>query len=164
MSEISSGVEEKDNKLRVRDAFKDDSGQGRIRIDAEVVKKLRLKNGDAIEISNPNSKLKTAALLFPSKPEDTGTGVIRLDPFLRRNIDTTLDDYVEIRKIKVALAEKVIFAGLTESVVISPKRLNSLLENRVVTKNDILSFYSYNKKYDFIVLDFLPKTDAVRIQ
>ncbi len=163
MSEISSGIEGKDNRLRVKDAFKDDSGQGRIRIDAEVVKKLKLKNGDAIEISNSISKLKTAALLFPSKPEDTGTGIIRLDPFLRRNIDTTLDDFVEIRKIKVALAEKVIFAGLTESVVISPKRLNSLLENRVVTKDDILSFYSYNKKYDFVVLDFQPKTDAVRI-
>ena len=163
MSEISSGIEGKNNRLRVKDAYKDDSGQGRIRIDSEVIKVLKLKNGDAIEISNPNSKLKTAALLFPSKPEDTGTGIIRLDPFLRRNIDATLDDYVEIRKIKVDLAEKVVFAGLTESVVISPKRLNSLLENRVVTKNDILSFYSYNKKYDFIVLDFLPKTDAVRI-
>ncbi len=163
MSEISSGVKGKDNRLRVKDAFKDDSGQGRIRIDAEVVKRLKLKNGDAIEISNPISKLKTAALLFPSKPEDTGTGIIRLDAFLRRNIDTTVDDSVEIRKIKVALAEKVVFAGLTESVVISPKRLNSLLENRVVTKNDILSFYSYNKKYDFVVLDFLPKTAAVRI-
>ncbi|MHA1239511.1 MAG: AAA family ATPase [Promethearchaeota archaeon] len=163
MSEISSGVEGKDTRLRVKDAFKDDSGLGRIRIDAEFVKKFKLKNGDAIEISNPISKLKTAALLFPSKPEDTGTGVIRLDAFLRRNIDTTVDDSVEIRKIKVALAEKVVFAGLTQSVVISPKRLNSLLENRVLTKNDILSFYSYNKKYDFIVLDFLPKTAAVRI-
>jgi len=112
MSEISSGVEGKNTRLRVKDAFKDDSGLGRIRIDAEFVKKFKLKNGDAIEISNPISKLKTAALLFPSKPEDTGTGVIRLDAFLRRNIDTTVDDSVEIRKIKVALAEKVVFAGL----------------------------------------------------
>ncbi len=163
MSEISSGVEGKDNRLRVKDAFKNDSGQGRIRIDAEVVKKLNLKNGDVLEIYNPISKLKTAALLFPSKREDNGAGIIRLDPFLRRNIDTTLDDYVEICKIKVALAEKVVFAGLTETIVISPKQLNSLLENRVLTKNDILSFYSYNKKYDFVVIDFLPKTAAVRI-
>ena len=164
MSEISSGIEGKDNKLRVKDAFKDDSGQGRIRIDAEVVKKLKLKNGDAIEISNPISKSTTAALLFPSKPEDNGTGIIRLDPFLRRNIDATIDDYVEVRKIKAALAEKVVFASLSESVIISPRQLNKLLENRVVTKNDILSFYAnYNKKYDMIVVDFQPRTDAVRI-
>jgi transitional endoplasmic reticulum ATPase len=102
-------------------------------------------------------------LLFPGKQEDSGTGIIRIDPFLRRNIDATIDDYVEIRKIKTALAEKVVFASLSESVVISPRQLNTLLENRVVTKDDILSFYSYNKKYDMIVIDFQPRIDAVRI-
>ncbi|MFX0047929.1 MAG: CDC48 family AAA ATPase [Candidatus Hermodarchaeota archaeon] len=163
MSGISSGVEGKDNKLRVKDAFKDDSGLGRVRIDPEVVKKLKFKTGDAIEIYHPISKAKTAALLFPGKLEDSGTGIIRIDPFLRRNIDANIDDYVEIRKIKTALAEKVIFASLTESIVFRPRQLNSLLENRVVTKDDILSFYSYNKKYDMIVIDFQPRIDAVRI-
>ncbi|MFX1448915.1 MAG: CDC48 family AAA ATPase [Promethearchaeota archaeon] len=163
MSGISSGVEGKDNKLRVKDAFKDDSGLGRVRIDPEVVKKLKFKTGDAIEIYHPISKAKTAALLFPGKQEDSGTGIIRIDPFLRRNIDANIDDYVEIRKIKTALAEKVIFASLTESIVFRPRQLNSLLENRVVTKDDILSFYSYNKKYDMIVIDFQPRIDAVRI-
>ncbi|NVM17679.1 MAG: CDC48 family AAA ATPase [Candidatus Lokiarchaeota archaeon] len=163
MSGISSGIEGKDSRLRVKDAFKDDSGLGRVRIDPEVVKKLKLKTGDAIEIFHPISKSKTAALLFPGKQEDSGTGFIRLDPFLRRNIDATIDDYVVIRKIKTALAEKVVFASLSESVVISPRQLNTLLENRVVTKDDILSFYSYNKKYDMIVVDFQPRIDAVRI-
>jgi len=163
MSEISSGIEGKDNKLRVKDAFKDDSGLGRVRIDPDVVKKLKFKTGDAIEIYHPISKSKTAALLFPGKQEDSGTGIIRIDPFLRRNIDATIDDYVEIRKIKTALAEKVVFASLTESIVFRPRQLNSLLENRVVTKDDILSFYSYNKKYDMIVIDFQPRIDAVRI-
>jgi transitional endoplasmic reticulum ATPase len=163
MSGISSGFEGKDNRLRVKDAFKEDSGKGRIRIDPEVVKKLQIKTGDAIEIFHPISKSKTAALLFPGKSEDSGTGIIRLDPFLRRNIDVTIDDYVEVRKIRAALAEKVIFASLSESVVVNPRQLNKLLENRVVTKNDILSFYALRKKYDMIVVDFQPRTDAVRI-
>jgi len=163
MSGISSGIEGKDNRLRVKDAFKEDSGKGRIRIDPEIVKKLQIKTGDAIEIFHPISKSKTAALLFPGKPEDSGTGIIRLDPFLRRNIDVTIDDYVEVRKIKAALAKKVVFASLSEPIVINPRQLNKLLENRVVTKNDILSFYALRKKYDMIVVDFQPKTDAVRI-
>jgi len=164
MSGISSGFEGKNNRLRVKDAFKEDSGKGRIRIDPEVVQLLKIKTGDAIEIFHPISKNKTAALLFPGKPEDSGTGIIRLDPFLRRNINVTIDDYVEVRKIKAALAEKVVFASLSESVVINPRQLNKLLENRVVTKNDILSFYALRKKYDMIVVDFQPRTDAVRIQ
>ena len=149
--------------LRVKDAFKEDSGKGRIRIDPEVVKKRKIKTGDAIEIFHPISKSKTAALLFPGKPEDSGSGTIRLDPFLRRNINVTIDDYVEVRKIKAALAEKVVFANLSESVVIGPRQLNILLENRIVTKNDILSFYALRKKYEMIVVDFEPRTDAVRI-
>ena len=164
MSGISSGIEGKNSRLRVKDAFKDDPGKGRIRIDPEVVKKLEFKTGDAIEISHPISKSKTAALLFPGKPEDSGTGTIRLGPFLRRNIDVTIDDYVEVRKIKAALAEKVVFASLSESFRINTKKLNTELENRVVTKDDILSFYAPgNKIYELIVVDFQPRTDAVRI-
>jgi len=164
MSGISSGIEGKDSRLRVKDAFKDDPGKGRVRIDPEVVKKLELKTGDAIEISHPISKFKTAALLFPGKLEDSGAGTIRLGPFLRRNIDVSIDDYVEVRKIKAALAEKVVFASLSESFRINTKKLNTELENRVVTKDDILSFYAPgNKIYELIVVDFQPRTDAVRI-
>ena len=111
MSGISSGIEGQDDKLRVKDAFKEDSGNGRIRIDPEVVKKLKFKTGDAIEIFHPISKSKTAALLFPGKPNDSGTGIIRIDAFLRRNINAKVDDYVEVRKIKAAIAEKIVFAS-----------------------------------------------------
>ncbi|NVM45210.1 MAG: CDC48 family AAA ATPase [Candidatus Lokiarchaeota archaeon] len=163
MTGISSGIEGKEIRLRVKDAFKDDPATGRVRIDPEVAKKLDLKTGDAIEISHPISKSKTAALLYPGKPEDSGTGTIRLDTSLRRNIDAAIDDFVEVRKIKVALAEMVVIASLTESVVFNPSQLNKKLENRVVTKNDILSFYSGTRRYDMIVVDFQPKTDAVRI-
>ncbi len=149
--------------LTVKDAFKEDSGKGRIRIDPEVVKKLKIETGDAIEIFHPISKSKTAALLFPGKSEDSGTDFIRLDPFLRRNIKATMDDRVKIRKIKAAIAEKLVFASLTKSVVFNPKQLNRELENRVVTIGDILSFYHYQKTYDVVVVDFQPKTDAVRI-
>ena len=163
MSGISSGIEGKEFRLRVKDAFKDDPATGRVRIDPEVARKLDLKTGDAIEISHPISKSKTAALLYPGKPEDSGTGTIRLDTSLRRNINAAIDDFVEVRKIKVALAEMVIIASLTESVVFNPSQLNTKLENRVVTKNDILSFYSGTRRYDMIVVDFQPKTEAVRI-
>ena len=99
MSEISSGVEGKDNRLRVKDAFKDDSGQGRIRIDAEVVKKLKLKNGDAIEISNPILKLKTAALLFPSKPEDTERHLAELcqSQYLQVYLEITMQQFLILK-------------------------------------------------------------------
>jgi transitional endoplasmic reticulum ATPase len=164
MSGLSTRSKDKNNILRVRDAFKEDSGAGRVRIDAEIAKSLKLQNGDAIEIVNPTTKSRTVGLLFPGKQEDESTGIIRLDQYLRRNINVAIDDIVEIRKIKAVAAEEVKLAGLKEAVIISPKYLANVLENRVITSGDILTFYNYNKRYDFVVVDFVPKSDAVQIQ
>lgn len=153
------------NKLRVKDAFKEDAGRGIVRIDPEVIKDLNLKTGDVIEISYNLGNKKTAALLYPGRPEDKSTNIIRLDPSLRRNLEVRIDDIVEIRKIEAALASKITFAGLEEAVILrNSQQLARKLENRVITKGDILSFYSFgNKRVDLVVVDYIPKADAVRI-
>ena len=45
---------ESNRKVRIKDSLKDDAGKGRVRIDPEVIKELKLKNGDVIEISHPS--------------------------------------------------------------------------------------------------------------
>ena len=164
MSGVSTPYKARTNRLRVKDAFKEDSGTGRIRIDAKVVKTLNLQNGDAIEIVNPTSKARTVGLLFPEKLEEDSSGYIRLDQYLRRNINVALDDIVEIRKIIAVPADELKLAGLKEAVYIRSKDLTSLLEGRVITNGDILTIWSYGKNYDFVVLDFTPKAEAVQIQ
>ncbi len=155
----------KGKKLRVKDASKDDAGRGLVRIDPDIIEELTLKTGDVIEIYHPSSEKKTAGLLYPGRIEDKGTNQIRLDASLRRNIGASLDDLVEIRKIEASLAEKVIFAGVEEAVILrNSQQLAKKLENRVITKEDILSFYSMGRRVDLIVVDFKPKADAVRIQ
>ncbi len=154
------------NKLKVKDAFKEDVGRGIVRIDPDIVEALQFKTGDVIEISHPINQKRTAALLYPGKNEDRGSETIRIGPSLRRNINASLDDVIEIRKIDAALARQITFAGLKETII--PKKsqdLARLLENRVVTKEDILSFYAppTNKRIDLIVIDYSPKADAVRI-
>ena len=163
-SGIGSGYEEKGNKLRVKDAFKEDAGRGIVRIDPDTEAKLNLRTGDVIEISHPTANKKTAALLYPGRREDKGTNIIRIDPSLRRNINTSLDDIVQIRKIDAALATKVTFAGIEETVIIrNSQQLARKLENRVITKGDILSFYAMGRRVDLIVVEYSPKAEAVRI-
>ncbi len=163
-SGIGSGYEEKGNKLRVKDAFKEDAGRGIIRIDPDIEAELNLRTGDVIEISHPTVNKKTAALLYPGRREDKGTNIIRIDPSLRRNINTSLDDIVQIRKIDAALATKVTFAGIEETVIIrNSQQLARKLENRVITKGDILSFYAMGRRVDLIVVEYSPKAEAVRI-
>jgi len=164
MSGITREYKGKDIKVRVKDAYKGDAGRGRIRIDPHLINELNLKTGDVIEISHPVVFKKTAALLYPGKLEDKGKNTIRIDSSLRRNIGAALDDIVGIRKIEASLAERITFAGLEESVIIRRSdQLVRMLENRVITKGDILSFNAMGRRIDFIVIDYSPKADAVRI-
>ena len=163
-SGIGSGYEERGNKLRVKDAFKEDAGRGIVRIDPEIEAKLNLRTGDVIEITHATVNKKTAALLYPGRREDKGTNIIRIDPSLRRNINASLDDIVQIRKIDAALATRVTFAGLEETVIIrNSQQLARKLENRVITKGDILSFYAMGRRVDLVVVEYNPKAEAVRI-
>jgi transitional endoplasmic reticulum ATPase len=151
-------------KVRVKDAYKGDAGRGRIRIDPDVINDLELRTGDVIEISHEAMNKKTAALLYPGKIEDKGTNIIRIDSSLRRNIGASLDDIVEIRKIEASLADRITFAGLEESIILrTPQQLTQILENRVVTRGDILSFNAMGRRIDFVVIDYSPRADAVRI-
>lgn len=151
-------------KVRVKDAFKQDAGRGIVRVDPELVNLQGWKTGDVIAIKHPKSLEKTAALLYPGRSEDKGTNVIRMDASLRRNLGASIDDIVMIRKVDAALADKVTFAGLEEAVILrNSQQLASKLENRIITKNDILSFYAYGRRVDLIVVNFSPKAPAVRI-
>jgi transitional endoplasmic reticulum ATPase len=164
MSGFTKEFKGKGKKLRVKDAGKDDAGRGIVRIDPDIIEELKLKTGDILEIIHPTSEKKTAALLYPGRIEDKGSNIIRLDASLRRNLGSSMDDLVEIRRIEASLADKVTFAGLEEAVILrNSQQLARKLENRVITKGDILSFYSMGRRVDLIVVDFNPRTDAVRI-
>ncbi len=164
MSGITREYKGDGKKVRIRDAYKGDAGRGRIRIDPLVIEEMNLKTGDVIEIIHSVANKKTAALLYPGKDEDKGSNSLRIDSSLRRNLNASLDDIVEIRKIDASLAERITFAGVEESVIIrDPNRLVRMLENRVITKGDILSFNAMGRRIDFIVVDYAPRADAVRI-
>ncbi len=164
MSGFTKEFEGKSNKLRVKDALKDDVARGIARIDPMVIKEFNLRTGDIVQIYHPTSEKKTAALLFPGRAEDKGNKIIRMDPSLRRNLGASIDDIVMIRKIDAGEAERVTFAGLEETVILrNSQQLAKKLENRVITKGDILSFYSMGRRVDLIVIDFFPKSEAVRI-
>ncbi len=163
-----SGMTQEDKgrgrKVRVKDAFKEDVGRGKIRIDPAVIKEMNLKTGDVIEIYHPTTQQSTAGLLWGGKSDDKGLNIIRIDASLRRNLGASIDDLVEVRQIEAVLAEKITFAGLKEAVVLkNSQQLAAKLENRIITKGDIISFYSMGRRIDFIVIAFSPHSPAVRI-
>ena len=151
-------------EVRVKDALKEDVGKGFIRIDADIVKEMGIHPGDVIEIIHPSSNKHTAALFWSDYKEDKGTKIIRIDSSIRRNINASIDDIVRISKIEASIAERVTFAGLEEAIILrNAQQLANILENRVITKGDILSFYAMGSRVNLVVIDYTPKSDAVRI-
>jgi transitional endoplasmic reticulum ATPase len=152
------------SELRVKDAFKEDAGKGIVRIDTSIMQELNLKAGDVIEIVHPHVNKRTVALVSPGKENDKDQHIIRIDPSIRRNLGSSIDDIIKIRKIEASIASTVVFTGVDDSLILrNTQQLARRLENRVVTKGDILSFYTYGKRIDLVVIDFTPKSEAVRI-
>ncbi len=124
--------------LRVQEALTRDVGRGIVRMSQDIADELRLGTGDIVEIEGPTKK--TYARVWRGIPDDFGRGIIRLDRMVRSNAGVGIDDKVTIRKAKdVKQAVKIIFAP-TEQVTIRgiESWLKSTLENRVVTRGDII--------------------------
>jgi len=95
--------------LKVSEAFQQDVGYGRARIDHQTRIDLDLSIGDVIEIEGAKT---TAASVWRAHPSDEGKRIIRIDNLTRKNAGTGLGDRVKIRRADVKEAREVILAPL----------------------------------------------------
>lgn len=148
-------------KLRVAEAKPSEVGRGIARLDSEVIESLRLITGDVVKITGAKA---TVAKVWPGYPSDTGSGNIRMDGILRRNAGVGIDDTVEVEKISVLPAKKIVFAP-TQPVKImgGEDYLKRLLEGHVFTKGDMVSINIMGRQLDLIVASYSPSKDAVII-
>ncbi len=147
--------------LRVAEAKPHDVGRGIARIDPEVAYELGLQTGDVVGIEGTK---KTAALVWPGYPEDTRTGLIRIDGMVRRNAGVGIDDKVRIRKVQTAPAEKVLFAPLQPLRIQGGEAyLAHNLEGRVVSKGDVIELNIMGRRVDLTVVHTKPVMYSVII-
>ena len=164
MSKASAERNINNLELQVKEAFKEDQGRGVIRIDPDIFKNFKFKNGDILQIIHPKNEKNSAGILFPSKSKDKGTNFIRLGSFLKRNLRAKLGDKVRISKISPTYAEYVLF-GTSEINIVSNYLhvLAKRFQNRVFYVGDIVSFYYYGRRIDLQVLEFIPKSEVARL-
>ena len=91
--------------LTVAEANSKDVGRRIARVDPIAQELMELTSGDAIEVSS-NGK-KTTLLNWQGYPEDNGSGLIRIDGFIRNQLNVGVDDKVEIKKVAVNDAQSV---------------------------------------------------------
>ncbi|MDW7727408.1 MAG: CDC48 family AAA ATPase [Candidatus Methanoperedens sp.] len=145
--------------LKVAEAKSYDAGRGIARIDPELAYEAGLLTGDVVSIEGTK---KTAAIIWPGYPEDTGTDVIRIDGTVRRNAGASIDDRIKIRRIKTAPAEKIMFAP-TQPLKIQGGEayLTRNLEGRVITRGDVVELNIMGRRVDLVVVSTKPVVDSV---
>ncbi|PNX45838.1 MAG: ATPase, partial [Thermoplasmata archaeon M8B2D] len=99
----------KEAELKIAEAFQQDVGYGRARIDHQTRMALDLSIGDVIEIDGEKV---TAAVVWRAHPTDEGKGIIRIDNLTRKNAGTGLGERVKIRQAEVKEAKDVTLAPL----------------------------------------------------
>ncbi len=95
--------------LKISEAFQQDVGYGRARIDNQTRVNLDLSIGDVIEIEGLKT---TAAVVWRAHPTDEGKGIIRIDNLTRKNAGTGLGERVKIKKADVKEAKELTIAPL----------------------------------------------------
>ena len=95
--------------LKVAEAFQQDVGYGRARIDTQTRVELDISIGDVIEIEGEKT---TAATVWRAHPSDEGKGLLRIDNLTRKNAKVSIGDSVKVRKAVVKDAVEVVLAPL----------------------------------------------------
>jgi len=131
-------------KLKVASASQQDVGRGIVRIDKRYQEMIGTKRGDIVEIYG---KRKTAAIVIDSYPDDKDLAIIRMDGLIRRNAKASMGEYVEVTKVEVKEAGRVVLAPTQKGVqmVIPGNILQRNILGRALTKGDIISVNSQSR-------------------
>ena len=102
-------MREKEAVLKISEAFQQDVGYGRARIDHQTRMNLDLSIGDVIEIEGTKT---TAAVVWRAHPTDESKGILRIDNLTRKNCGSGLGERVKIKRAEVKEARDVTLAPL----------------------------------------------------
>jgi len=131
--------------LKVSGAISDDVNKGIVRIDVSYLRDIGARPGDIVEIEG---KRTTVAIVDRAYPSDIGLNIIRMDGPTRRNCQTSIGEFVKVRKADFKIADKVIIAPAQEGVVIQAPNsfFKSGLIGKPVVKGDIVSIGGSNSR------------------
>ncbi|NHJ20539.1 MAG: AAA family ATPase [Candidatus Lokiarchaeota archaeon] len=124
--------------LRVQEAKKRDIGRNIARIDQEAMEELDIKTGDVIALIG---KKESAGIAWPSYPQDSGLGIIRIDSRLKKNTGTSIDETIQIRKVTALTAQNIVLAPISVKIKSNPRFetfVKRKLHNYPVTIDDFI--------------------------
>ncbi|VVB72666.1 VCP-like ATPase [uncultured archaeon] len=147
--------------LNVIEALPSDVGRRIARVYHAV---FREKGWHAVDLVSIQGKKKTAALLWPGYPDETVTGVVRLDGNTRRNAGAGIDDKVPLKVVQASAAESVIFAPTVPLRITGGEEyLKRYMEGRVITRGDLIEIPVMGRKIELMATRVSPSKEAAVI-
>ena len=127
---------EKVLKLKVVKSIEDDVNNGVVRIDSSLMKEINTHEGDTVSIEGGK---KTYGIVARGYSGDIGLNIIRMDGIIRKNAQTSIGEYVTVKKAEVKDAKKIVIAPLAGMIKVSPSLFKKGLLGRVVIKGNIIN-------------------------
>lgn len=151
-------------KLKVVEARQRDVGRSIIRLDKETMDALGIKTGDIVEIEG---KKKSAAIAWPSYPQDQGLGITRIDGRIRKNASVSLGEEIKVTKADKIPAKSVVLAP-TSTKLRADSRFESFVKRKMlnlpVTEGDtIFISIGINREFSFMIVNTRPSGKSVTI-
>ncbi len=146
--------------LKVAEAEQRDVGRKIARVDPEIVERLHITTGDALELSSLGKK--TTVLSWPAKESDRGKGIIRIDGLIRNRLDVGINDLIEIRGVESKDAKSITFAP-TEPLRITggEQYLAEYLNGTLMTKGDTIPINVMGRRIDLVVISTNPSGPVI---
>ena len=140
--------------LLVAEAKHRDVGRSIARVDSKLMEKLALVSGDIVEIKGKGIAY---AIVWPSYPEDTGKGLIRIDGSTRSNAGVGIGEWVKIKKIEAENAKRIDIAPTQPiRIVRGEEYLRKVLEGQPVAKGQRIRMDILGTPLTFIVTSTQP--------
>ena len=144
-------------QMRVGEAKNRDIGKKRARIGPDAMDYLHASPGDTIKINARNS---TCAIIWPADEDEKYPDTIRIDGQTRKNLETALNDVVEIQKVKTLQAKTVTLVPISDIVTVD-KEFTDFVKNRLkgmpLSQGDEISVMILGNSMDFKIKKISPK-------
>jgi transitional endoplasmic reticulum ATPase len=160
---IRESIDKKESKLatlKVAEAEQRDVGRKIARVDPEIIERLNITSGDALELISPERK--TTVLSWPAKDIGRGKHLIRIDGYIRNRLSVGINDTVDVKKVDTKDAKSITFAPTEPLRIVGAEEyLAEYLNGQLMTKGDTIPLNVMGQRVDLVVISTSPSGPVI---
>ena len=146
--------------LKVAEAEQRDIGRKIARVDPDLIERLNITSGDALELTSLGKK--TTVLSWPARSNDRGKGLIRIDGYTRNRLDVGINDQIEVNPVESKDAKNITFAPTEPLRIVGAEEyLAEYLNGQLMTKGDTIPIIVMGQRVDLVVISTNPSGPVI---